>query len=145
MNSVDGIGKGLRNWLKPRPHAPEGPLQVRNATRDTILSARLEKAHTGAARRKGLLGRDSFLPGQGLWILPCESVHTFFMRFPIDLVYLDRALRVRKVCHRVGAWRVSACFSAHSVLELPAGTVHATRTEPGDRLEIVPAAADAEA
>ncbi len=142
MNPVNGMGKGLRSWLRPRPAVPEAPQQVRNATRDTLLSARLEKARTGAARRKGLLGRSGFAPGEGLWILPCESVHTFFMRFPIDLVYLDRALRVKKVRHRVGAWRVSACFTAHSVLELPAGTALATRTQPGDQLEIVPAAPD---
>ena len=90
-------------------------------------------------RRKGLLGRECLLPGEGLWIAPCESVHTFFMRFPIDLVYLDRKLQVRKVRHGVGAWRISACFSAHSVLELPAGTAQASRTERGDSVAIGPA------
>jgi uncharacterized membrane protein (UPF0127 family) len=58
------------------------------------------------------------------------------MRFPIDLVYLDRKLKVRKVRHSVGAWRMSACLSAKSVLELPAGTALATRTERGDTMEI---------
>ena len=141
MNPFQRIAGGARGWFGPRPSAPEKPQQALNLTRGTLLAARLEKAHTGAARRKGLLGRECLLPGHGLWIAPCESVHTFFMRFPIDLVYLDRNLQVKKVCHSVGAWRLSACFSAHSVLELPAGTVLATRTERGDRLEIGPAAA----
>jgi len=113
-------------------------------TRGTVLAARLEGAHTGATRRKGLLGRERLLPGEGLWIAPCESVHTFFMRFPIDLVYLDRNLKVKKVRHSVGAWRMSACLSAHSVLELPAGTAQATRTERGDKIEMAPIAASAQ-
>jgi len=107
-----------------------------NLTRGTVLATRLELAADGASRRKGLLGRQGLLPGEGLWIRPCESVHTFFMRFAIDLVYLDRKHTVRKVKSAVGPWRVSACFSAHSVLELPAGTIERSRTEPGDTVEI---------
>ena len=139
MNAFDRMTKGVRGWFEPPPAAPEGPQKVLNSTRGTVLATRLEKAHTAATRKKGLLGRESLLPGEGLWIAPCESVHTFFMRFPIDLVYLDRKLKVRKVRHSVGAWRMSACFSAKSVLELPAGTALATRTERGDSMEIGPA------
>lgn len=140
MNALQRMVNGVREWFAPRPAAPEAPQQVLNLTRGTVLATRLEKAHTAATRKKGLLGRDGLLPGEGLWIAPCESVHTFFMRFPIDLVYLDRKLKVRKVRHSVGAWRMSACFSAKSVLELPAGTALATRTERGDTVEIGPAA-----
>ena len=68
--------------------------------------------------------------------MPCESVHTFFMKFPIDLVYLDKQRKVRKVRHAVPAWRLSACLSAHSVLELPAGTVERTGTAVGDELAV---------
>jgi uncharacterized protein len=138
MKSLRNMAKGVREWISPPPAAPEGLQLVRNATRGTTLATRLEKAHTGATRRKGLLGRDCLLPGEGLWIAPCESVHTFFMRFPIDLVYLDRKLKVKKVRHSVGAWRFSACLSAFSVLELPAGTAKAARTERGDTMEIGP-------
>lgn len=116
-------------------------LLVRNVTRQSILATALEIAGTAAARQKGLLGRDSLAPGEGLWIVPCESVHTFFMRFPIDLVYIDRKNRVRKVRHSVGAWRLSACLTAHSILELPAGTVLATSTQNGDLLEFIPSSA----
>lgn len=114
-------------------------VQVRNVTRDTLLASELEVAGSGSSRRKGLLGRDSLPRGTGLWIVPCESVHTFFMRFPIDLVYLDRRNRVRKVRSAVGAWRLSACITAHSVLELPAGMIQATRTQRGDMLEFTAA------
>jgi uncharacterized membrane protein (UPF0127 family) len=93
-------------------------------------------ASSSAARRTGLLKHRGLEQGQGMWIVPCQSVHTFFMKFAIDLVYLDRSKRVRKVRHTVPAWRISGCLRAHSVLELPAGTAMATRTEPGDRLAV---------
>ena len=90
-------------------------LQVTNSSRSTVLATYLEVADSGPKRNKGLLGRDGLGGGEGLWIVPCESVHTFFMRFPIDLVYLDRKNVVKKVRSAVGAWRLSACLSAHSL------------------------------
>ena len=110
-------------------------LQVSNLTRNTVLATYMEVADSGAKRNKGLLGRESLFPGEGLWIIPCEAVHTFWMRFPIDLVYLDSKKRIRKLRGEVRPWRLSACISAHSVLELPSGTIRDTRTEPGDTLE----------
>jgi len=140
MNPLQRIAKNVEKFFAPRPAAPAGPRQAVNVTRGTVLATRLELAGTGDTRRKGLLGRDSLAPGEGLWIAPCESVHTFFMRFAIDLVYLDRKHQVKKIRNSVGPWRVSACLLAHSVLELPAGTVSATQTERGDTVEIRPAA-----
>ena len=110
---------------------------VRNKTRNTVLADAAEVADTSEKRRTGLLKHDFLAPGQGLWIVPCESVHSFFMKFAIDLVYLDRNKKVRKVRHRMVAWRLSACLSAHSILELPAGAVAASGTEAGDQLEMV--------
>jgi uncharacterized membrane protein (UPF0127 family) len=112
--------------------------QVINRERGTVLATRLEVADSGSKRTKGLLGRDRLATGEGLWIVPCESVHTFFMRFPIDLVYLDRKNQIRKVRSAVRPWRVSACLSAHSVIELPAGTILKTETAVGDTLEFKP-------
>ena len=93
-------------------------------------------ANTSAARNVGLLRHKNLPAGQGLWIVPCQSIHTFFMKFAIDLVYLDKRLRVRKVRHSVRPWRISACLLAHSVIELPAGSVAATATRRGDQLSI---------
>jgi uncharacterized membrane protein (UPF0127 family) len=121
--------------------AAEARLTVRNLTRQTVLATELEVADTGPKRNKGLLGRNGLETGGGLLIVPCESVHTFFMRFSIDLVYLDRGNRVRKVRSAVGPWRLSACLSAHSILELPAGVVLSTQTQKGDVLEFSPASA----
>jgi uncharacterized membrane protein (UPF0127 family) len=109
-------------------------VSIRNRTRDTVLGQEIELADTSAKRRTGLLKHTGLLPGHGLWIVPCESVHTFFVKFAIDLVYVDRKNRVRKVRHAVPAWRMSACLTAHSIIELPAGTARETRTEKGDEL-----------
>jgi uncharacterized membrane protein (UPF0127 family) len=108
---------------------------VRNQSRQTVLAQAADIADTSSKRRTGLLKHVRLEPGEGLWIVPCESVHTFFMKFPIDLVYLDKGRKVRKVRHAVPAWRLSACLSAHSVLELPAGAARDSATAVGDQLE----------
>jgi len=110
-------------------------LLIRNQTRQTVLADAAELADTSEKRRTGLLKHTSLAPGEGLWIVPCESVHTFFMKFAIDIIYLDKKLKVKKVRHAVPAWRLSACLSAHSVLELPAGAAAQAKTEVGDVLE----------
>ena len=94
---------------------------MRNQTRNAVLGDAVDVADTSEKRRVGLLKHERLEPGEGLWIVPCESVHTFFMKFPIDLVYLDKKRKVRKVRNAVPAWRLSACLTAHSILELPAG------------------------
>ena len=101
-----------------------------------MLGRAVDVANTSATRRTGLLKHQNLNPGEGLWIVPCESVHTFFMKFAIDLVYLDRRRKVRKVRHAVPPWRLSACLSAHSVLELPPGTAKGSGTVAGDELEM---------
>jgi uncharacterized membrane protein (UPF0127 family) len=111
---------------------------VRNQTRDTVLGDCVDVADTSEKRRTGLLKHTRLDPGTGLWITPCESVHTFFMKFAIDLVYLDKERKVCKVRHAVGPWRLSACLTAHSILELPAGTAAESGTLPGDQLTLDP-------
>jgi len=144
MSPFQAAAKKLKEFFRPPRDTPgAGPRQALNITRGTVIASRLELAGTGESRRKGLLGRDRLAPGEGLWIAPCESVHTFFMRFAIDLVYLDRKYQVKKVRHAVAPWRVSACFSAHSVLELPAGTIGISQTACGDTVLIETAAIEA--
>ena|ERR1051326_3704556 len=111
-------------------------VQVRNQTRGSLIGEAVDVADTSTKRRVGLLKHQRLEPGTGLWILPCESVHTFFMKFPIDLIYLDKRRKVRKVRNAVPPWRLSACLAAHSVLELPAGTAAETGTKVGDELAI---------
>lgn len=134
----------LTRWImdrlaRRRAPKPDVRLTISNLTRRSVLASFVEVADHGVKRSKGLLGRDSLAVGEGLWIVPCEAVHTFGMRFPIDLVYVDRNKRVKKVLSGVPPWRVSACLSAHSVVELASGTVRTTQTEPGDILNFSPA------
>ena len=126
----------------PLQLAPGARLEVANLTRGSVLARRLEVADSGPKRNKGLLGRQDLAAGEGLWIIPCESVHTFFMQFAIDLVYLDRKHVIKKVREGVPPWRISVCFSAHSILELPSGTIRSTETRAGDTLEFSPASID---
>lgn len=109
-----------------------------NTSRGMHLAKDLEVADNPFTRRKGLLGRDGLAPGSGLWIFPCESVHTFGMRFPIDLVYLDRKHVVKKVRRNVSPGRLSVCWTARSILELPAGVIETTGTARGDQIAITP-------
>jgi uncharacterized membrane protein (UPF0127 family) len=125
-----------QDWVSPGDKsARERIFRVVNLVRGTVLASSVEVADTSRTRRRGLLGRASLSPGEGLWIIPCESVHTLFMRFPIDLIYIDRRKRIRRLRSDVIPWRLSVCFSADSVLELAAGTIRASRTEQGDMLE----------
>ena len=109
---------------------------VRNLTKGKLLGDAVSIADTSAKRRTGLLKHTSLEPGQGLWIVPCEGVHTFGMKFAIDVMFLSKkrqVLKIRKDMHRR---RIAFCLRAHSVLELPAGTAELTGTEPGDQLEL---------
>jgi uncharacterized membrane protein (UPF0127 family) len=103
------------------------------------LASRVATADDAASRSKGLLGRGSLAAEEGLWIVPCPMIHTFFMKFPIDVLFLDRGLVVRRVLEDLRPWRVSPwVFSAHSTLELKGGTLRGS-TSVGDRLEMRPA------
>lgn len=86
------------------------------------------------ARMRGLLGRRELPRGEGVLLRPAASVHTWFMRFSIDVVFLDRELRVLKVVPEVRPWRVASGRGARSVLELAAGECERRGVEPGDRL-----------
>jgi uncharacterized protein len=108
--------------------------RVQNITRGTSIGHDIDTAETSAQRRTGLLKHRKLDDGAGLWIVPCEAVHTFFMKFPIDLIYLDRAHRVRATVRALGPWRFSMCLPAHSVLELPTGMIDRTNTQKGDQL-----------
>jgi hypothetical protein len=136
MNPFRWIESALRDrFTSRRPPPRDILLQLSNSTRNTVLATCLEVADSGPKRNKGLLGRESLAPGGGLWILPCEAVHTFWMRFSIDLIYLDRKKRIRKLVSELPPWRLSACLTAQSVVELPAGTIRNARTQIGDTLE----------
>lgn len=114
-----------------------------NETRGSILAAELELATSLWARFMGLMGRPQLPPGQGLWLSGTNGIHMFFMRFPIDAVFLgkpaaDGARPVLSVHRGVRAWTglIPLVRGADGVLELPVGSIDASRTERGDVVRI---------
>ncbi len=116
------------------------PIAALNRTRGVCLAQNVRTARSHWERLRGLIGthESTFRPGEALWIVPSRGIHTLAMRFALDLVYLDRSLKVMHVQEDVSPWRFAAvCTRAASVLELPPGTIRKTRTSLGDEIEIV--------
>jgi uncharacterized membrane protein (UPF0127 family) len=101
-----------------------------------VVCERCTVAATPLRRMKGLLGRSELPPGEGLLLRPASSIHMFFMRFPIDAVFLDKELIVRKVARDVKPWRVVFARGARSVLELAAGEAERRELGDGQRLSL---------
>jgi hypothetical protein len=110
-------------------------LRVANQTKGQVLADRADIADTSAKRRTGLLKHAGLAPGEGLWIAPCEGVHTFGMKFPIDVLFLNKKKKILKARPDMVRGRIAFSLLAHSVLELPAGTLAQTGTVAGDQLE----------
>ncbi len=115
-----------------------GQYAVLNLDRERTLAGKISVAGTSALRRQGLLGVDKLTEGGGIWIAPCEAVHTFGMQVPIDVIFLDRELRVKKLVPALRPKRLSVSLSAYSVLELEAGAIERSDTRLGDRLRFTP-------
>jgi uncharacterized protein len=101
-----------------------------------VVCERCTIARTSISRMRGLLGRRHLPSGEGLLILRASSIHTLFMRFPIDLVFLDRKLTVRKVVPHLRPWRFAFGLGSRAVLELPAGESEQRGLAKGDRLVV---------
>jgi hypothetical protein len=110
-------------------------LRVKNVTRGAVLADRAGIADTSETRNRGLLKHTKLDPGEGLWIVPTQGVHTFLMKFTIDVAYLNQKRQVLKLRSRMVKSRISVCLTAHSALELPEGTLEQTGTQKGDQLE----------
>ncbi len=110
--------------------------RVKNLTRENWVADRAQVANTSATRRTGLLKHTALAEGEGLWIVPCEGVHTIGMRFVIDVVFLDKKRKVVKIRSRMGRWRFALALRAHSVLELPEGAAAQSGLAVGDQLAI---------
>src|SRR5947207_14416031 len=109
---------------------------VLNRTRGTTLASSVDLADTPKSRRIGLLRHESLNAGEGLWIYPTQAIHTFGMRFPIDVAFIDRRMRVKRIYHQLAPFRLTLLvWSAESVLELPSGSLAGTGTAVGDELQ----------
>lgn len=115
------------------------PVHVARASTSGIVCDRVEVANTFAGRLVGLLGRKELPVNTGLWLSPSSGVHTFGMRFPIDVVALDAHMQVVGLHRNLGAWKIAATKEkVCSVLELPAGQIDATRMTLGEIVRIEP-------
>jgi hypothetical protein len=110
------------------------PALILNARTDAIVASAVEVASTRASRRRGLLGRDALDACTALILSPCWTIHTAFMRFPIDVAFVGRDGRVVRVAQDMAPWRVAAAPSASVTIELAAGVLHARDVQVGDQL-----------
>ena len=110
-------------------------MKLVNRTRGTVVAAQVERAGSMRARMKGLLGRDGLAEGSALVIEPCTSIHTFFMRFTIDVLFLDRRGAALRALGALKPWRATRVYpSAALVVELPEGALARSGTLERDLL-----------
>ena len=98
----------------------------------------IRRADNFFSRLRGLLFTPPLQPGQGLLLIPCASVHTAFMRYPIDVVFLDREGTIRKIVPRLAPWHAAASIGAYQALELAAGEAARLSLHAGQLLALVP-------
>lgn len=112
-------------------------MKVINHTKKNVLADNATIAASFMSRIKGLLGKAGIAKGEGLIISDCGSIHTFFMNFPIDVIFLNYQHTVVKIKKAVMPFRLVDCpFTGSITIELPAGTIDASRTEIGDYIEL---------
>jgi len=116
---------------------PSGKMGVLHHSSGGVVAHTVELAVTSPTRRRGLLGRDGLAPGHALLIAPCSSIHTWFMRFPIDVIFVTRDGGVVKTRSAIPAWRMSAGWGAFAVVEMAAGSLATAGVRRGDRLDLV--------
>lgn len=126
----------MNSFLSPLLREPATVFTLTNVNRGTVVAAHLLTAFESRTRNKGLLGRDSLPEDTALIIAPSNAVHTFFMRFSLDLAFVAKDGRVVKVRRAVPPWRVAAALRAFAVVELAAGVLNRSGTERGDLLVV---------
>jgi len=140
--STAGEDKGqpapARPRVAPDTSGQDSPTMLRNLTKGNVVASRLVVARTASARRRGLLGRANLEAGEGMLLVPCRSVHTRGMKFAIDVVFIDKTMKVVEIrpAVRPGTWS-NTCWKARSTLELAAGAAAAKRLEVGDHLKLI--------
>lgn len=110
-------------------------MKIINQTKNTVVAEDVIMADTPLKRIKGLLGRKEFKKGQAIILKPCNSIHTFFMHFPIDVLFIDKENRVIKAIPHLKPFRLTLVyFNSSFTIELPPDTISSTLTQAGDRL-----------
>jgi uncharacterized membrane protein (UPF0127 family) len=126
----------MPSFLDPILRSDASSFIITNSRSNRVLATTLLTAFDSASRRRGLLKHDFLPEGSALIIAPSSAIHTFFMRFPIDVAFVSRDGRVLKVRPNLPPWRMAAAVRAFAIVEMPVGALARTDTQPGDALRI---------
>jgi len=126
----------MPHFLAPLVHAPDSTFCLINETTGKTVASNLEPAFDSRTRRMGLLHRQRLDRGTALVLAPCAAIHTLFMRFPIDVIFVARDGTVAKVCPRIQPWRAAASLGAFAAIELAGGEAVESGTAAGDTLRL---------
>jgi uncharacterized membrane protein (UPF0127 family) len=126
----------MANFLLPMIQRAEGAYELRNVRSGRIVAHTIIPAFESATRRKGLLGRDSLEDGVAMIIAPSNAIHTFWMRFAIDVAFVRRNGEVLKVQEALAPWRIAVGVSAYAVIELAAGALRRGDVRVGDSVTL---------
>ena len=126
----------MKSFLDPLLRKSAPPLVLTNSRTNQTVASTLVPAFDSTSRRRGLLKHNCLPEGSALVIAPTNAIHTFFMRFAIDVAFVSRDGRVLKVRAAMPAWRMAAAWRAFAVVELPAGALERAGVQPGDMLRV---------
>jgi uncharacterized membrane protein (UPF0127 family) len=127
----------VKSFLSPLLRSSESSFELTNTRNNRIVARTLITAFDSASRRQGLLKHDSLPAGSALIIAPSSAIHTFSMRFAIDVAFVSRDGQVLKVRSAMPPWRIAGAWRAFAVIELPAGALEQSETRVNDLLRIV--------
>src|SRR5262245_13353316 len=128
----------MPSFLSPLLKEPSRSFRLVNLRTGAIVADRLLPAFESEARRRGLLAYASMPEGAAMVIAPTNAVHTFFMKFAIDLLFVARDGRVVKARGDVRPWRMSGAWRGHAVIELEGGALRRTAVNVGDQVTVLP-------
>jgi len=130
------MAKPTKSFVDPLLRSTRAPLVLTNARSKRVVARTVLTAFDSVSRRRGLLAHESLDESTALIIAPSNAIHTFSMRFPIDVAFVSREGQIVKVSPAVAPWRIAASWRGFAVVELPAGALAATDTRQGDWLEV---------
>ena len=132
---------GQPSFLRALVRDPQGAFLLRNTRTGAAVVTFVEPAFDSQTRNRGLLGRTGLPSDRAVAIAPCGAVHTWFMKFPIDVMFVNRDGTVRRIVHAVRPYRLAVSVMSHCVIETAAGVIAASGTRVGDALRLEPAIA----
>jgi uncharacterized membrane protein (UPF0127 family) len=126
----------MPSFLSPLVRNPSGAFCLVNERTGEVVADQLLPAFDSKTRRTGLLAHESMPPGSAMIIAPTNAIHTFFMRFAIDVLFVTKDGVIVKTRAALAPWRISAAWKAHAVIELPAGALQRSVVNQGDRIKV---------